>query len=207
MQTKNHPTVTLCGSTRFKREFESMNAILTMEGSVVLTTGVYKDYFGRQLTGEEKDRLDKMHLHKIDLSDAVIVIDVGGYIGESTRHEIEYAQDHAEITVEYLSQHREWLEKIEVATEVKETLVARGIAHNYYAGDDQPFVGILWDETDSNKLELTGVVHNALRQYEGETVEILVRSFGIQKQPRMRIELSDTYNYEPVLWDQEAPNA
>ncbi|MHB1627265.1 MAG: hypothetical protein ACYCVB_02635 [Bacilli bacterium] len=205
MQTKIYPTVTLCGSARFEREFEAMNAILTMEGSVVLTPGVYKDYFGRPLTEEEKDRLGKMHLHKIDLSDAVIVIDVGGYIGENTRREIEYARQQGKI-ITRLSEHPEWLEKIEVATEVKETSVARGIAHNYYSGDDQPFVGILWDETDSNKLELTGSVHNALRQYEGETVEILVRSFGIQKHPRMRIQLSDTFNYEPVLWDQESPD-
>lgn len=37
---------------------------------------------------------DDMHRRKIDLADYIYVINVGGYIGESTRVEIEYAEMH-----------------------------------------------------------------------------------------------------------------
>ena len=111
MQLYHYPIVTLCGSTRFRSAFERMNAILTMEGSIVLTVGVYKDYFGRPLTADEKDRLDQMHRRKIDLADAIVVIDVDGYIGESTQREMKYARQQG-IIITRLSEHLEWLEKI-----------------------------------------------------------------------------------------------
>ena len=108
---RSYRIVTLCGSTRFRSAFERMNTILTMEGSIVLTVGVYKDYFGRPLTEDEKDRLDKMHLRKIDMADTIVVIDVDGYIGESTLREIGYARQRGKI-ITRLSEHPEWLEKI-----------------------------------------------------------------------------------------------
>ena len=77
--------VTLCGSTRFKEH---------LEGNVVISVGL----FGH--SGDEevwkpgmKEMLDKMHLQKIDMADEIFVINVGGYIGESTRREIAYATD------------------------------------------------------------------------------------------------------------------
>ncbi len=106
-----YPIVTLCGSTRFRSAFERMNAILTMEGSIVLTVGVYKDYFGRPLTEAEKDRLDQVHLRKIDMADAIVVIDVNGYTGESTKREVEYAHQQGKI-ITRLSEQPEWMEKI-----------------------------------------------------------------------------------------------
>ena len=111
MQMRIYPIVTLCGSTRFRSAFERMNAILTMEGSIVLTVGVYKDYFGRPVTEDEKTSLDAMHRRKINLADAIVVIDVDGYIGESTLREIEYARQQGKI-ITRLSEHPEWLEKI-----------------------------------------------------------------------------------------------
>ncbi len=111
VRTSLYPIVTLCGSTRFKREFEAVNAILTMGGSIVLAVGVYKSYFGRPLTADEKDQFDQMHLRKINMADAVVVIDVDGYIGESTKREIEYAHQQGKI-ITRLSEHPEWLEKI-----------------------------------------------------------------------------------------------
>ena len=106
--------VTLCGSTRFRREFEAVNSILTMGGSIVLSVGVYKDYFGRSLTQAEKFELDAMHRRKIALSDAIVVIDPGGYIGESTAREIEFAR-HAGMLITRLSDHPEWQEMIREA--------------------------------------------------------------------------------------------
>ncbi len=108
---RSYPIITLCGSTRFKREFEAVNAILTTGGAIVLSVGVYKDYFGRPLTQAEKFELDAMHFRKIALSDAIVVIDPGGYIGESTAREIKYAR-HAGLLITRLSDQPEWQEMI-----------------------------------------------------------------------------------------------
>ncbi len=86
--------VVLCGSTRFKMVFESMNHYLTLAGKIVLGPGcfirsapAYAD-----VTPGQKVALDELHKRKIDLADRVLVLNVGGYYGESTRGEIEYAQ-------------------------------------------------------------------------------------------------------------------
>lgn len=85
--------ITLCGSTRFRAQFEEMNKKLTLEGHVVLSVGVF-GHFGDKITEGEKRMLDEIHKRKIDMSDAIYVLNVGGYIGESTRSEIEYARKH-----------------------------------------------------------------------------------------------------------------
>lgn len=82
--------VTLCGSTRFYDEFQEANRCLTLEGKIVLTVGVY-GHQGDELSEETKESLDKLHKRKIDLADEIFVVNPGGYIGESTRSEIEYA--------------------------------------------------------------------------------------------------------------------
>jgi hypothetical protein len=90
--------VVLCGSTRFYDEFQWANYQLTMQGKIVLSVGVYPHATERSGFGEdvehdsaEKVTLDELHLRKIDLADEVLVINVGGYVGESTRREVEYA--------------------------------------------------------------------------------------------------------------------
>lgn len=88
---KEFPVVTLCGSTRFKTEFEKVNAELTRAGKVVISVGVFGHADGVSLTIEEKKLLDRVHMQKIDMADEIFVINVGGYIGESTQREIEYA--------------------------------------------------------------------------------------------------------------------
>ena len=85
--------ITLCGSTKFKRQFEEMNRILTLEGHVVLSVGVF-GHSGDKISEGEKRMLDRIHLQKIDMSDAIYVLNVGGYIGESTKSEIEFANAH-----------------------------------------------------------------------------------------------------------------
>ncbi len=87
--------VTLCGSTRFMEAFFDEGFRLTLEGVIVLSIGVCKhaEHHGAEaLGGDVCERLDELHWRKIDLSDEILVLNVGGYIGDSTRAEIEYAK-------------------------------------------------------------------------------------------------------------------
>lgn len=99
MGTMPRPTVVcLCGSTRFYAEFRQANYERTMAGEIVLSVGFFvhagDQAHGQQIgcTPEQKRALDELHCRKIDLCDYVLVLNVGGYIGESTRREIEYAE-------------------------------------------------------------------------------------------------------------------
>lgn len=83
--------VTLCGSTRFKKDFERVNRELTLAGDIILSPGVF-GHAGDTFTEDQKEMLDELHKQKIDMSDAIFVINKGGYIGDSTRSEIEYAK-------------------------------------------------------------------------------------------------------------------
>ena len=84
--------VTLLGRTRFGDEFLEVQRDLGLEGKVVLSGSALRDSESSKLTEEQKEKLDKLHLREIDLADTVYVIDFGGYIGESTRREIDYAE-------------------------------------------------------------------------------------------------------------------
>jgi hypothetical protein len=84
--------VTLCGSTKFKNAFIEANATETMAGKIVLSVGGFDHAEGIVLTQSQRQMLGKLHEHKIDMSDEILVLNVGGYIGESTKHEIEYAR-------------------------------------------------------------------------------------------------------------------
>lgn len=98
----NPPSIIcLCGSTKFKAEFLSANRGFTLAGHVVLMPGVFGHTDGGFLDKEMKKKLDDLHLKKIDMADVVYVINVNGYIGESTRREIEYAQSLGK-TIRYL---------------------------------------------------------------------------------------------------------
>ena len=84
--------ITLCGSIKFKDEFMRVQEKLTLEGNIVFTPNFFNTIKKEDITPEIKEMLDKMHRQKIDMSDEIYVINVGGYIGESTKSEIEYAQ-------------------------------------------------------------------------------------------------------------------
>ena len=85
--------ITLCGSTRFKDEFLEAQKRLTLEGNIVISVGLFGHSGDDEVWTEGvKDMLDRQHLAKIDLADEIFVINVGGYIGESTRREIAYAE-------------------------------------------------------------------------------------------------------------------
>ena len=92
--------ICLCGSTKFKEAFDEANYQETMRGRIVLSVGFFMHSTGNKhgeqigATPLQKIALDELHKRKIDLADEVLVLNVGGYIGESTRSEIEYAEAH-----------------------------------------------------------------------------------------------------------------
>jgi hypothetical protein len=101
----DRPTIVcLCGSTKFRDEFEQANYELTMAGAIVLSVGFYwnSPRHGEGVglpddpaeRAETKRRLDELHLRKIDLADLVVVVNPGGYVGESTAREVAYARSH-----------------------------------------------------------------------------------------------------------------
>lgn len=98
--------VCLCGSTRFMDAFFDIGWSFTLDGWIVLSVGVCKhgppDHVGEFLGPDVCKQLDELHKRKIDLCDEVFVLDVNGYIGDSTRSEIEYAQKTGKV-IKYLS--------------------------------------------------------------------------------------------------------
>jgi hypothetical protein len=84
--------VTLCGSTKFKDTFIDQNKKLTKEGIVVLSVGWFSHAEDEKPTEDEKIILDVLHLRKIDISVAILVLNINQYIGESTKREIAYAR-------------------------------------------------------------------------------------------------------------------
>ena len=89
----NYKVITLCGSSRFKEDFERINKELTLAGNLVISLGVW-GHAGDTFTEEQKVMLDDIHKRKIDMADAIYVINKDGYIGSSTRSEIKYAIAH-----------------------------------------------------------------------------------------------------------------
>lgn len=86
--------VCLCGSTRFAEQMNEVGAAETLAGHIVVRPEVvaYDQGNDPQLVAPDvKAALDELHLRKIDLADEVFVVNVGGYVGASTRREIEYA--------------------------------------------------------------------------------------------------------------------
>lgn len=101
MQGK-YKVITLCGSTKFKNEFYEAQKKLTLEGNIVISVGVFGhadhkeiwDGMDEGTLSKTREMLDDMHRRKIDMSDAIYVINVDGYIGEGTKSGIDYAKKH-----------------------------------------------------------------------------------------------------------------
>lgn len=107
--------ITLCGSTKFRDEFHKANAMLTMQGDIVLSVGFFMHAEGQHtpdckvheipphimrnactcnrtgITAAQKEDLDMLHFCKIQMSSAIYVVNVGGYVGQSTHREIAFA--------------------------------------------------------------------------------------------------------------------
>lgn len=89
-----YKVITLCGSTRFKDTFMETQKRLTLEGNIVISVGLFGHSGDNEVwTAGTKEMLDDMHKRKIDMADEIFIINVGGYIGSSTRSEIEYAKE------------------------------------------------------------------------------------------------------------------
>ena len=88
-----YKVITLCGSTRFKEDFMRVQKELTLAGNIVISVGVFGYSDNDQILTEEiKEMLDDMHKVKIEMADAIYVINKNGYIGNSTKSEIEFAK-------------------------------------------------------------------------------------------------------------------
>ena len=97
-----YKVITLCGSTRFKDAFIEEQKRLTLAGNIVISVGLFGHSGDDEVWADgTKEMLDDMHKRKIDMADSIFVINKDGYIGESTRSEIEYAIEHGK-EVEYL---------------------------------------------------------------------------------------------------------
>ena len=106
-----YKVITLCGSTRFKEAFLDAQKRLTLAGNIVISVGLF-GHAGDDEVWENmdegtltrtKEMLDDMHKRKIDMADEIFVLNVGGYIGSSTRSEIEYARATGKV-VRYLEE-------------------------------------------------------------------------------------------------------
>jgi len=100
--------VTLCGSTKFMKEYEEHNSRLTLEGALVYSVAIDPHNSDKEVTEQEKIILDLVHLGKILHSDSIFVLDVNEYIGDSTKREILWAHM-CDVEVEYLSDYLEEL--------------------------------------------------------------------------------------------------
>lgn len=88
-----YKVITLCGSTKFKEQFIQAQKELTLQGNIVISVGLFGHSGDNEVWTEgTKEMLDDMHKRKIDMADAIYVVNVGGYIGSSTKSEIEYAK-------------------------------------------------------------------------------------------------------------------
>ena len=83
--------ITICGSMKFSKEMMKIAAGLELKEGCAVIQCVY-NADSEPFDGLDGEMLDRIHRKKIDISDAIYIVNVGGYIGESTRKEIEYAE-------------------------------------------------------------------------------------------------------------------
>ena len=99
-----YKVITLCGSTKFKDEFFEQQKRLTLEGNIVISVSLFGHSGDNEILSEGvKEMLDDMHKRKIDMADEIFVINKNGYIGTSTKSEIEYAKNHGKV-IKYLEE-------------------------------------------------------------------------------------------------------
>ena len=81
-------TYTLCGSMRFEKEMRETAFLLEAQNGYNILQCVYTE---TSLSAEELQRIKAAHYRKIDISDGIYVLNIGGYIGQSVSEEIAYA--------------------------------------------------------------------------------------------------------------------
>jgi len=84
--------ITVCGSYKFKKEMTEITEKMALKGNCMLTQIELSRSKKEDYTEKEASMIDKMHKEKIRLADAILVVNVGGYIGSSTKSEIELAK-------------------------------------------------------------------------------------------------------------------
>ncbi len=99
-----YKVITLCGSTKFKDDFIREQKRLTLEGNIVISVGLFGHSGDDEVFTEGvKEMLDDMHKRKIYMADEIFVINKNGYVGSSTKSEIEYAHNHGKV-VRYMEE-------------------------------------------------------------------------------------------------------
>ena len=83
--------ITLCGSLKFKKEMMEIAEKMALKGNCILTP-VYLVLENYERTDERLKKLKEEHFKRIELADAILVVNVNNYIGDSTNLEIEYAK-------------------------------------------------------------------------------------------------------------------
>ncbi len=83
--------VCICGSTKFKSDMLSASRAFTLQGHIVVMPGVFGHVDGGFVDGATKQKLDDLHFRKIEMADIVYVVNRDGYVGSSTKKEIDYA--------------------------------------------------------------------------------------------------------------------
>lgn len=84
--------ITACGSYKYKRQMSEITEIMTLKGNCMLTPNELTRPNKESYTEDEAKMIDAMHKEKIKISDAILVVDVDGYIGSSNKSEIEFAK-------------------------------------------------------------------------------------------------------------------
>lgn len=84
--------ITLCGSMRFSKQMQEIALELEVKQNYCVLTPIGDTTV--KLSEEEKESLAQAHFKKIDISDAVYIVNIGGYIGESVSREVCYSQEH-----------------------------------------------------------------------------------------------------------------
>lgn len=111
MQGK-YKVITLCGSTRFKDKFLEVQKKLTLAGNIVISVGLFGHSGDDEVwTDHTKEMLDDMHKRKIDMADEIFVINVGGYIGDSTASEMAYATKTGKI-IRFYNNPNAWIDEV-----------------------------------------------------------------------------------------------
>ncbi len=85
--------ITICGSLKFKEEMLKIALDKELDGDCVITPIFPSENDKRILTSEQIKIFNNMHKEKIKISDAILVVNVNGYIGDTTKSEIEYAKE------------------------------------------------------------------------------------------------------------------
>ena len=85
--------ITICGSMRYAKEMIKISEELELKKGYAVIQCIY-NVDGNKYEGLDASMLDKIHRKKIDISDAIYVVNIDGYIGDSTKQEIAYAKEH-----------------------------------------------------------------------------------------------------------------